>query len=177
VLGCGFCTALLLALLLAAAPPAEKTTTVYTSPDGTAEAVVVTESTKESRVDFQSAFAKRLLLSRDERSKDGEHGQGIVKAAWTPDSQFFIASTAGTGGHQPWARPLWMYSRSKNRVFELWKFGAAATDVFTLLPEGRVQVRVLGCGSGNDNTERTLVFKPDTFLASGHLPSPACPTR
>jgi hypothetical protein len=177
VLGSAFCTVLLLAPLLAAPSSARRTTAVHTSPDGMVEAVVVTESTAESWVDFQTVSPKRILLSRDERSKDGGHGWGIVKAAWTPDSQFFIASTEGTGGHQPWARPLWMYSRSNNRVFELWKFGATATDVFTLQPEGTIQVQILGCGQGNDNPEHTLVFNPHRFLTTGHLPSPACPNR
>jgi hypothetical protein len=167
----------LVAPLLAAASPAQKTTTVYTSPDGALEAVVVTESTGESWIDFQTVSLKRILLSRDERSKDGEHGHGIVKAAWTSDSQFFIASTEGTGGHQPWALPLWMYSRSLNRVFELWRFGAAATDVFKLGAGTTIQVRILGCRGGDKSPDQTLVFNPHRFLATGGLPAPACPKR
>jgi hypothetical protein len=93
--------------LLVTALWAEQRTKVYTSPDGILRAVVATEASGEDVVEFKS-LPERVILRRDERSSDGEHGDGIVKAAWPPDSQFFIASIDATGGHQPWARPLWV---------------------------------------------------------------------
>jgi len=72
------------------------------------------------------------LLIRDETSSDGSHGYGVIQAAWTRASEFFVASTEAAGGHQPWTRPIWIYSRAKNKVFELTRMGATAVSDFTL---------------------------------------------
>jgi hypothetical protein len=37
------------------------------------------------------------------------HGFGVEKAAWTPDEQYFVFSSASSGGHQPWATPIVFY--------------------------------------------------------------------
>jgi hypothetical protein len=119
-----YCRRLAVILLFVTALWAEQGTKVYTSPDGILRAVVVTEASGEDVVEFKS-LPERVILRRDERSSDGEHGDGIVKAAWTPDSQFFIASIDATSGHRPWARPLWVHSRARNSVFELRMFRLA----------------------------------------------------
>ncbi|MEA3160241.1 MAG: hypothetical protein QOD95_1789 [Gammaproteobacteria bacterium] len=125
---------------------------VYESHDHQMQAIV-TGVSGESRVDIRVARG-RLLFRRDERSEDGEHGHGIVHAAWTSDSQFFVASTAASGGHQPWARPMWVYSRRQNRVYELSEFDVVATTSFTLRPPDILQVTAIGCEAGT----RTLRF-------------------
>jgi hypothetical protein len=164
--------------LVAAVASAEKAT-IYTSPDRWLQAIVDSGATGEGLITFQTTSRKRTLLTRDERSKDGKHGHSVVKAEWTSDSQFFIVSTAATGGHQPWSRPLWICSRSKNRVVELGTLGVNPTDVFTL-KDGRVNVPILGC-SGNE-TERSggfgqgriMVFDPHLFTTTGKLQIPEC---
>lgn len=64
------------------------------SPDGMLVAVVssskVLEATIESRIEIRISNGKNLL-KRDYSSSDGEHGFGVKKALWTPDSQFFLA--------------------------------------------------------------------------------------
>lgn len=151
------------------AVPSRAGVKIYTSPDGILQAVVVTETTGEYFVDIRVASTKRILLSRDERSKDGEQGQGMVKAAWTPDSRYFLASTDATGGHQPWANPLWIYSRSKNHVFEVRE---AVCGVFTLKPPDIVRIPVVACDDGPD---RILIFSIRRFVATGRLPIKPCP--
>jgi len=49
-------------------------------------------------------------------SSDGEHGFGVVKAAWTPDSQYFVYSLASSGGHEPGRSPIFFYDRKVERV-------------------------------------------------------------
>ena len=119
--------------------------------------------------------AGQVLLSRDERSSDGSHGYEVIEAAWTSDSQFFVATTESNGGHQPWARPLWVYSRSKNHIFELWKFGVSATGIFTLKTPDITEVPILGCAGGGQS--RILVFSLHRFLLTGRLPIAPCPGR
>src|SRR5260221_727504 len=145
--------------------------TVYKSPDRGLRAVVVTGATGESRVDIQ-AIPGRVLFSRDERSEDGSHGHGIVRAAWTSDSQFFVASTSASGGHQPWARPMWVYSRAKNRVFELSRFGITATTDFKLNPPDIVLTTALGCDS--ENTPRTIAFSLHRLVSTRRIPAAPC---
>jgi hypothetical protein len=147
---------------------------VYKSPDHKLRAVVVMGKTGETRVDIQ-AISGRVLFRRDERSEVGEHGHGIVHASWTSDSQFFVASTEASGGHQPWARPLWVYSRSKNQVFELSNFGITATTDFTLKPPDIVRTTALGCDA--ENTPRTIAFSLHRLVSTGRVPTAPCPNQ
>jgi hypothetical protein len=62
----------------------------------------------------------------------GNTGEHVAHAAWTPDSQFFVASTVDESVKQPWAHPIWVYSRAGNRIFALWNFGAIALADFSL---------------------------------------------
>jgi len=92
------------------------------SPDGTMTAIVrsikTSETTKESRIEVRSKQG-RTLASRSYMSKDGEHGQGIIKAAWTPDSQFFVYSLESSGGHQAWHTRIHFFSHNRNEIISL----------------------------------------------------------
>ena len=94
----------------------------HRSPDNNLFALVTSnkapEATRESRVELHSASGE-LLAKKDYFSPDGEHGFGLTKAAWTPDSQFFVYSLESSGGHQSWHSPVWFYSRSRDRIFSL----------------------------------------------------------
>ena len=76
------------------------------------------EATDESRVELRTKSGK-LLAKRDYSSSDGEHGYGVTKAAWTPDSQFFVYSLESSGGHSSWHSPVQFYSRKKNSFASL----------------------------------------------------------
>src|SRR5262245_24810044 len=100
--------------------PAKKQT--YRSPDGALVAVVSSvnqrEATAESEVRVQTASGK-VLARRSYRSEDGEHGFGVTKAQWTPDSQFFVYSLESSGGHQPWHAPVQYFSRMRGSFVSL----------------------------------------------------------
>jgi hypothetical protein len=157
-------------LLLAVVTAAADSTKVYQSPDRQLKAVVKANAAGEALVEFRSAGG-RLLQTRDERSSDGQHGQEILRAGWTPDSQWFVASTVSSGGHQPWARPLWAYSRARNEVFDLDRSGIVAVDTFRVSAPDRVRTTVV-CPPSEEH-------KPLTFqlsgLLDGTLPNP-CPS-
>jgi hypothetical protein len=93
---------------------------VYQSPDKTVRAVVFPVDVDlhatpdmESRVVFRANEAK-LLTSKDYSSPRGTEGYYVVRAAWSPDSQFFVYSMSSSGGHSPWSFPTWVYSRKKS---------------------------------------------------------------
>lgn len=151
-------------LFVAAAMLPAQTAKVYASPDRALRAVVTTNAAGESQLEVHTP-AQRVLLRRDNRSKDGEHGSGIGHASWTADSQFFVASTTNTGGHQPWARPLWVYSRAANRIIELGKLGFVATGDFILKPPDIVETTV-DCPAGN----QPVVFSLHRLITVGRLP-------
>src|SRR4051812_16529461 len=94
----------------------------FTSPDGTMTAFVrstrAPEATKESRIEVRSKGG-RVLVSRSYISQDGEHGQGVRKAAWTPDSRFFVYSLESSGGHQAWHTPVHFFSRNRDEIANL----------------------------------------------------------
>jgi dipeptidyl aminopeptidase/acylaminoacyl peptidase len=82
----------------------------YISPDGRFVAHVVPlpkarYGSGESKIIIKTNKGK-ILYSKDYGSEDGKHGFGVVRAAWTPDSQFFVYSMSNSGGHQPWHTPI-----------------------------------------------------------------------
>lgn len=93
----------------------------YKAPDGGAYAVVVPVSKEagrseyESRIEFHSSDGK-ISCAVEYSSDDSEHGFGVVKAEWTPDSQYFVFSLTSSGGHQAWHAPTQFLSRKDGKV-------------------------------------------------------------
>jgi hypothetical protein len=94
---------------------------VYISPDRQMKATVIAVASRtgvhcdESRVEIHRAD-RSLANTVDYSSTDGEHGYTVIKAHWTPDSQFFVYGMASSGGHQPWHTPTYFYSRKTNKT-------------------------------------------------------------
>jgi len=104
----------------------------YESPDKSIIATVFPvgkpgSKSYESRVELRSKSGK-VLAQHDYFSADGQHGYSIVKAAWTPDSNFFVYSLSNSGGHQPWHSPVDFYCRSQEKIFS---FDDALHDAVT----------------------------------------------
>jgi dipeptidyl aminopeptidase/acylaminoacyl peptidase len=128
----------------------EKKQRQYTAPDGGVRVVIVPVSKEagrseyESRIEFKSRDAK-IACALDYSSEDNEHGFGIVKAEWTPDSQYFVFSLTSSGGHQPWHPPTQFLSRQDGTVRSLDDYFAAAgiskTD-FRLIAPNTVETEV-----------------------------------
>ena len=108
----------------------EKRVRQYPVPDGSARVVVVPvgkeagRSEYESRITFQSNDGK-IACTLDYSSEDSEHGFGVVKAEWTPDSQYFVFSLTSSGGHQAWHAPTQFLSREDGTVRTLDDYFAA----------------------------------------------------
>lgn len=104
----------------------------FRSPDGKLVALVQAVGVKkfgrgESCIEIRSSMG--LVKSRTcYQSDDGEHGAGLERAAWTPDSQFFVYSTSSSGGHQPWAFPTYFYSALDDRTRLLDDFVGPITE-------------------------------------------------
>lgn len=72
----------------------------------------------ESRLKFYSP-KNQVLCSIDYSSEDGEHGFGVVKAAWTQDGRYFVFSLTSSGGHQSWHYPTHFYNTQDSRIYRL----------------------------------------------------------
>jgi hypothetical protein len=138
----------------------------YWSPDHTLKVLL------QPRIEFQTNSG-RILLTRDDPS------HVITHAAWTPDSQFFVASTESSAGHQPWAHPIWIYSRAKNQIMELSTLGATAVAGFTLKSPDILETKVLDCKRGKPGnlTSRALTINLHDLASNGRLPDPPCPAH
>jgi hypothetical protein len=123
----------------------------YKAPDGAATVSVLPArkpsdtGSQEDRIEFFGSDDK-LLCALDYSSEDGEHGFGVVKAGWTPDSQYFVYSLTSSGGHQPWHAQTSFYSRASGRVRDLDDFfdsaGIASAD-FKLVAPNTVETTIL----------------------------------
>jgi hypothetical protein len=136
----------------------------YWSPDHNIEVLVT-----QSGIHFQTRSGRTLL--RDDAPLIVAH------AAWTSDSQFFIAGTESPDGHQPWARPIRIYSRAKNRILDLSALGATAIADFTLKAPDMLQTQVLDCKGSKSRAmpSRPLTIHLNDLIATGRLPDPPCP--
>ena len=93
------------------------------------------------------AKSGRILCSRNYGSEDGEHGYGVEKAAWTPDSRFFVYSLSSSGGHQAWHFPTDFISTTDYKFRRLDDFVGPITDPdFTLTAPDIIKT------SGRDKT-------------------------
>lgn len=95
---------------------------IYASPDGALRALVLAVDVSlyatpdmESRIVIRTSKGD-TVTSKDYSSSRGTNGYYVVKAKWSPDSQFFVYSMASSGGHSPWSFPMMVYSRQKNRI-------------------------------------------------------------
>ena len=123
-----------------------------TSPDQQLRACVLSVGKNappfnESRIEIHDAN-NRVLAFKDFQSPDGEHGRNVQKNEWTPDSQFFVFSTASSGGHSPWHWQTYFYDRRQNGFQELDDFtGPIIARDFTLSPPDWIEVTVQGTKS------------------------------
>ncbi len=95
----------------------------YLSPDGAYRAIVVTLSkapygSGESEI-FIKSKDEEIICSKNYQSEDGEHGYGVEKAAWTPDSKFFVYSMSSSGGHQAWHFPTDFIAIADFKIYSL----------------------------------------------------------
>jgi hypothetical protein len=117
----------------------------YVSPDGALTAIIrsrkVPEATPESKLRVVSPTGN-TLARKSYLSEDGEHGFGVVKAEWTPDSQFFVYSLESSGGHQSWHSPVYFFSRKNGRIVNLDSGlkDAVAEPEFKIAPPDKVSV-------------------------------------
>ncbi len=101
----------------------------------------------ESKVEIHDA-SDRVLAFKDFSSPDGEHGRNVQQSAWTPDSQFFVFSTASSGGHSPWNWRTYFYDRRANAFKEVDSFtGPVVKRDFTLAAPDWIEVTVQGTKS------------------------------
>jgi len=88
---------------------------IIQSPDGVLKAKIITIGKLiENKIEIYRN--DELLNKADYSSEDGEHGQYIENASWTPDSRFFVYSTYNTCGHRAWQSGFYFYRRSDNKI-------------------------------------------------------------
>jgi hypothetical protein len=93
---------------------------VILSPDGNLVAKITfvqktSEVAPEISIEIKDATGK-VAAKKDFTSESGEHGFSLGKAAWTPDSQFFVFTTFSSGGHMAWQYPAFFFDR-RNKIF------------------------------------------------------------
>jgi|SRR6185312_8142714 hypothetical protein len=118
----------------------------YRSPDGTMVALIRYPkplfTPTESRLQITTKDAQ-VLAERNYGSEDGKHGYGITRAAWTPDSQFFVYKLESSGDREPWHNPVHFFSRKDNKFVELDPLlndAVSNTQQFLVSPPDRVTV-------------------------------------
>jgi len=104
----------------------------YPSPDGKYIAYVIAlpkapYGCGESEIIIRTKKGK-ILCSKNYGSEDGEHGFGVERAAWTPDSKFFIYSMSSSGGHQAWHFPTDFIAVSDFKIRSLDNYLGLVTD-------------------------------------------------
>ena len=120
----------------------------------------------ESRVEVRD-MKGAILAAKDFKSPDGEHGRNVQKAEWSPDSQFFVFSTASSGGHSPWHWQTYFYDRQRNTFKEVDDFtGPIIKRNFKLTAPDRIEVIVQGTAADPMDITKGHSAGDDLCLAS-----------
>jgi len=69
----------------------------------------------ESKIEIFTADG-HLLTIADYTSNDGQSGQGVIQAQWSPDSQFLVLSLTQPPGRADRPYTVAIYSSKKNKV-------------------------------------------------------------
>jgi dipeptidyl aminopeptidase/acylaminoacyl peptidase len=96
---------------------------VYWSPDDVLQAIVIPSHNEEPYFSEHSveirSKAGALLAKEDYSSSDHEHGRCVLKAGWSPDSNFFAYSTTSSGGHSVWHVSTFAFDRKQKKIYYL----------------------------------------------------------
>jgi hypothetical protein len=129
-------------------PPSTVNCPGVTSPDQQLRACVLSVGRhpnppfNESRVEIRDVKGA-VRATKDFKSADGEHGRNVQKMEWSPDSQFFVFSTASSGGHSPWHWQTYFYDRRRNTFKEVDDFtGPVIKRNFKLSAPDWIEVQV-----------------------------------
>ena len=133
---------LMLVIILASGSSVFAQEKTYASPDKRLRGILIPVENKgsaayESRLEIRTAGG-RVLRWRSFASPDHNHGEGVARAEWSADGQFFIFNTISSGGHQPWHIATYFYSRRKNKFYSLDRFIGPITSDFKLAAQNTV---------------------------------------
>src|ERR1700747_1782894 len=86
----------------------------------------------------------RLLYREVYSSQDCGHGMHVVRAEWTPDSQFFVFSSQSSGESNPWNYLTQFYTRQLNAILDLDKYvDPIVTPNFVLSAPSTIQTKAV----------------------------------
>src|SRR4030095_16179201 len=119
----------------------------------------------ESRVAIRD-MKGTVLATKDFKSPDGEHVRNVQKMEGSPDSQFFVFSTASSGGHSPWHWQTYFYDRRGKTFKEVDDFtGTVLKQKLKLSARDwiEVQVQVTASDPGDINTGHSVKRRLSTL--------------
>jgi hypothetical protein len=131
----------------------------YPSPDGKFKGIVISTKksgtgSEESQIEMRGSDGT-LLFQNSYESDDGEHGFGVVRAGWSPDSKFFVYSMTSSGGHQAWHFPTNFIAVTDLKIHELDNLlGLITSPDFKFAPPDTIQV--MGRTRANIEAERSF---------------------
>ena len=142
----------------------------YPAPDKACAATVTTVAqTGESELAIARPNGK-VRFRKSFASPDGQHGARITKAAWTPDSRFFVFILEISGGHQPWHHPMFSWDRKSSKLYPLDDQIGGITGGFTLAAPDVVKGTVLGDPKSGPDFVDGVPFSVSLSSYAAHYP-------
>jgi len=95
-----------------------------------------------------NVYQRHRLCIRRTFVADGNHGQIVERAAWTPDSQFFVFAIFSSRGHSAWHHWTFVWSRRDGKIHSLDDayssnlVAGTMTDRFRLTAPDRITTRI-----------------------------------
>jgi hypothetical protein len=101
---------------------------------------------QESYKFIPDGLAGRIRTKKiiDFTSKDANSGYGLVRAQWTPKSDYFVFSTFSSGGHSSWHFPTFVYSVRDDICVPLDNYYDCITKGdFVIFPDGILEIYII----------------------------------
>lgn len=101
----------------------------------------------ETRVEIQPNKKRKFFGSSKDEFPNSVQKYAVIKAEWTPDSQFFVFSLSSEGRPRAWHFATFFYDRKRNQIRSLdGSIGPISKADFTLLPPDVVETEIWNGG-------------------------------
>jgi len=102
----------------------------------------------ETRVEIQPNKKRKFFGDSKDQFPSSVQKYAVIKAEWTPDSQFFVFSLSSEGRPRAWHFATFFFDRKRNQIRSLDSFiGPVSKSEFVLLPPDIVETEIWNGGT------------------------------
>jgi hypothetical protein len=120
---------------------------------------------QESRIELRTTSGE-VLGMRDFRSRDKQHGFGVMHCEWSKGGRWFVFNVQSSGGHQPWRYPTFAFDRVSRKFYRFDDYVGPVTSDFRFVRPGSLAFNRMNVETGTHG-ERVILKLPRVMRLAG----------